>query len=157
MEEGNEWENEMVEIEKITTKQLCSNSEKEKKCESSDSVYLDFSGTSSPNFELKHNTLIIQEFRKACEYMDRFGDNIKKLKINAENLEHIQIDILMRTVTHNCIELTSMILIFFNHGFSTDIEDSLPYIIDTRIHACNFDTDTIMLLINCSERIIINN
>lgn len=158
MKEGDEWENEMVEIEeKITTQLLCSNSKKHDIFESSDTIHLDFSRTSSPNFEHEEKPLIIQELREAYDYIDRFGDNIKKIIINAENLGRTEIGILMRIVLQNCINLNSLILLYFQHGFSSEIETSLPYIINTRIQACNFDTETIMLLKNSSEQLIIIN
>lgn len=158
IEEEEEWENEMAEIEKeITAEPLSSNSKMKEIFESSDTVYLDFSGRSSRNLKHEENTLIIREFRKACDYIDRFGANIKKIIIDAENLESNEISSLMRIVIHNCTELNSMFLLFFKHGFSSDFEGTLPYIINTRIQACNFDAKTIMLLINCSEQIKIIN
>lgn len=157
MEEGDEWEDEMVELERrITAKLQCSVSKKEENYIPSNSVNLEFC-RSSPNFETKENTIIIRNFQKACDYMAHFGVNIKQLTINAENLNLSEIGVLMQIVFHKCTELNSLNLMFFNHGFSSYIEQPVFYIINLRIHGCNFDNDTIMMLINSSEQIIIIN
>lgn len=117
---------------KITANQLCS--KKEENYESTDSVYLNFSETDLPNFGHEENTLIIREFQKACEHMDRYGANKKKIVINAKNLNRTEIGVSMRIVIHNCTGLNDLILMFFEQGFSSDMEESLPYIINTRIH-----------------------
>lgn len=155
MEEGNEWEEEMVELEKQVTAKL---QNLELKTENtSDSVHLDFSRTDSTNLELEENTIIIRDLTKALEYIDCFGINIRKISINAENLNKIEISILMRIVYHNCTMINSINLMFFKHGFSSDIEYSVNYIRNTKIHVCNFDTDTFMFLIRSSKQVTITN